>query len=101
MDNANTHPSLYPNIQLHIERLILDGIEVPQAQRPLLQAAVEAELGRLLTENGLGSQWRSGGSVPSLSAPSLTAPTLQLPAGGNPTQWGQQIAQSVYGGIHS
>jgi len=94
MDNANLHPNFHPNIQLHIERLILDGIEVPQAQRPLLQAAVEAELGRLLTENGLGSQWRSGGAVPSLSAPNL-----QLPAGGNPTQGGQQIAQSDYGGI--
>ena len=101
MDNANLHPNIHPNIQLHIERLILDGIEIPQAQSPLLQAAVEAELGRLLTENGLGSQWRSGGSVPSLSAPSLSAPNLQLSPGGNPTQWGQQIAQSVYGGISS
>ncbi|MGB8702286.1 MAG: hypothetical protein WCD18_22955 [Thermosynechococcaceae cyanobacterium] len=85
-----------PNIQLHIDRLILDGIDIPHAQRPLLQAAVEAELGRLLTEGGLGSEWRSGGAMPSISTPSI-----QLSPDGNPTQWGQQIAQSVYGGIGS
>jgi hypothetical protein len=43
-----------PNIQIYIDRLILDGISVPHSQRPLLQAAVEAELGRLLAEGGIG-----------------------------------------------
>jgi hypothetical protein len=82
------------NININIERLILDGISVPHAQRPLLQAAVEAELGRLMTEGGVGEGWRSGGAVPSV----LASP-IQLAADGNYTQWGQQIAQSVYGGI--
>ncbi len=84
------------NININIERLILDGISVPHAQRPLLQAAVEAELGRLLTEGGLGSELRSGGAVPS-----VPAAAIQLAADGNYTQWGQQIARSVYGGIGS
>lgn len=84
------------NINVNIERLILDGISVSHAQRPLLQAAVEAELGRLLAEGGLGAELRSGGAVPS-----VPAAAIQISPDGNPTQWGQQIAQSVYGGIGS
>ena len=84
------------NISLHIDRLILDGISISHSQRPLLQAAVEAELGRLLTEGGMGAEWQSGGAVPSLSTPAI-----QLSPEGNPTQWGHQIAQSVYRGIGS
>ena len=84
------------NISLHIDRLILDGISISHAQRPLLQAAVEAELGRLLTEGGMGAEWQSGGAVPSVSTPAI-----QLSPEGNPTQWGHQIAQSVYRGIGS
>jgi hypothetical protein len=83
-----------PNLELHIDRLILDGISLSHAQRPLLQAAVEAELGRLLTKGGLGAEWRSSGAVPSVSTPAI-----QLSPDGNPTQWGHQIAQSVYQGI--
>ena len=84
------------NISLHIDRLILDGISLSHAQRPVLQAAVEAELGRLLTEGGVGAEWQQGGAVPSVSAPAI-----QLSPEGNPTQWGHQIAQSVYRGIGS
>jgi hypothetical protein len=84
------------NINVNIDRLILEGVSVPQAQRPLLQSSVEAELGRLLTEGGVGENWRSGGAVPSVSAS-----PIQLAVDGNYTQWGQQIARSVYGGIDS
>jgi hypothetical protein len=85
-----------PNIHIYIDRLILDGISVPHAQRPLLQAAVEAELGRLLAEGGVGEEWRSGGAVPSLSTPAI-----QLSPDSSPTQWGHQIAHAVYRGIGS
>lgn len=82
------------NISLHIDRLILDGVSLSPAQRPILQAAMQAELGRLLTEGGLGATWQSGGVVPS-----VTAPQIQLSPEGTPTQWGHQIAHSVYRGI--
>jgi len=85
-----------PNIQIYIDRLILDGISLSHAQRPLLQAAVEEELGRLLAEGGVGAEWQSGGAVPSLSTPAI-----QLLPEGNPTQWGHQIAHAVYQGIGS
>ena len=84
------------NINVNIERLVLEGVSVPPSQRPLLQAAVEAELARLLTAEGLGSGLRSGGAVPR-----VLGGTIQLSFEGNPTLLGQQIAQAVYGGIGS
>jgi hypothetical protein len=84
------------NINLSIDRLILEGVSIPQAQRPLLQASVEAELGRLLMENGLSAELMAGGAMPSISAGGM-----QLTPGLSPVQMGQQIARSVYGGIGS
>ena len=40
------------NINLHIERLILDGLPIEPRQRAQVQAAVEAELARLLRPAG-------------------------------------------------
>jgi hypothetical protein len=40
------------NVDVRIERLVLEGIEVPYHQRTLLQTAVEAELARLITVGG-------------------------------------------------
>ena len=82
------------NINLHIERLILDGLPITRGQGPLVQAAVETELARLLTERGITSGLQSGGAMPSVRAGGI-----QLTAENNPTQMGQQIAQAVYGGI--
>jgi hypothetical protein len=93
---AGTGGGKIMNINVNIDRLILDGVSVPQVQRPLLQAAVEAELGRLMTEGGVGESLRSGGVVPT-----VPAAAIQLAADGNYAQWGQQIARSVYGGINS
>jgi hypothetical protein len=83
-----------PNIHLHIERLVLDGLPIDRGQGPHVQAAVEAELTRLLTENGLDATWGTGGAVPSVNATGV-----QLSPGSSPAQIGRQIAQSVYGGI--
>lgn len=82
------------NIHLHIERLILDGLPIERAQGPHVQAAVEAELTRLLAGNGLASDLQGGGAVPNLNVNAI-----QLAAGSGPAQIGTQIAQSVYGGI--
>jgi hypothetical protein len=62
-------------------------------QRHLLQASVETELTRLLTDGGLSPSLAQGTALPRLSTSGI-----QLP-GNNPTQLGQHIAQSVYGGI--
>jgi len=82
------------NINVHIERLVLDGISISANQRPLLQAAIESELTRLLATNGLAPHLLSGGAMPHAPAGSM-----QLAADSKPTHLGQQIAQAVYGGI--
>ncbi len=82
------------NINIYIERLILDGLPISHGERPLVQASVEAELARLLTTNGLAPSLRTGGALPYIPGGSI-----QVASDGNPGRLGQQIAQAVYGGI--
>jgi hypothetical protein len=82
------------DVNLHIERLILDGLSIPPVQQELLQAAVEAELARLLGSEGLAPQLLGGGALARVPGGSI-----QLAGDGDATRLGQQIAQAVYGGI--
>lgn len=82
------------NIELHIERLILDGLAIEPGQRADIQAAVEGELTRLLVANGLRADLRSGGALPLLRAGAINVSSQT-----NAMQLGNQIAQSVHGGI--
>jgi len=81
-------------VNIHIERLVLDGLSVPYHQQEQLQAAVEMELGRLLTTNSLANGLKQGGAVSHISVGDI-----QLTDENNPTDLGQQIAQKVYEGI--
>ena len=81
------------NVNLHIDRLVLEGIDLDHAQRQILQAALEAELGRLIGEGGVGAL-AAGGAVPSVKADGF-----QMSGDGSPAQLGRQIAGAVYGGI--
>lgn len=81
------------NIKLHIERLVLDGVNIAPGQHHVLQASVETELTRLLTDGGLSLSLAQGTALPHISTGGI-----QL-TNNNPTQIGQHIAQSVYGGI--
>lgn len=83
-------------IRLHIERLVLDGIPVAAGQQHLLQAAVQAELARLLAAGGLAPALAAGGAVPRIAAPALN-----LPAGAGGVDTGSRIAASVHAGIGS
>jgi hypothetical protein len=80
-------------VNLHIERLILNGLPIERAQGPLVKAALEVELTRLLAEGGLGAELTSGGAVPAIKADSIEL------IDGSPTLMGRQIARSVYGGM--
>ena len=82
------------NINLHIERLILDGLPFEARHRAMLQTEIETELARLLTQNNIAANWQSGGAVPD-----VRADAIQLTTHDNPAQLGRQIAGSVYGGI--
>ena len=84
------------NINLHIERLVLDDMPVERNHAPFIQMAVEAELMRLLAENGLGAELQSGGMLPNVRANGI-----HLLADNTPAALGTQIAQSIYSGIGS
>ena len=79
------------HLNLNIERIILEGVDLPRSQRSRLQTAVSTELSRLLTENGLPTSWQRGGSIPSIPA------TVSATKGMSPEQMGTEIAQSIYG----
>ena len=81
------------NINLHIERLVLDGVKVLPGQHHLLQITLASELARMLTDNGLSSSFVQGAFLPRMSTSGI-----QL-TGNKPMELGQQIARSVYGGI--
>ena len=81
-------------LNLHIERLVLDGVNVAPGQSHLLQASVATELTRMLTDGGLSSSLAKGTALPRVSTSDI-----QLNDGNNPMQLGRQIAQSVYGDI--
>ncbi len=80
------------NIKLHIDRLVLDGLDFPPDQQHLLQTSVVNELTRLLSDGGLAPHLIEG-----ISLARLPAHDMQLVR--DPIQLGQQIARSVYGGI--
>ena len=82
------------NIELYIERLILDGVAIRPRERINIKAAVEAELARLLTADGLSAALLSGASV-ALLPHSL----IQITSDANPAGLGQQIASAVHGQI--
>jgi len=82
------------NIELHIERLILNGLPVERRQSAEMQAAVEAELTRLLMTGGLNDGLLAGGALPS-----LRAEAIQLTNETSAARLGSQIAGAVYGGI--
>src|SRR5262245_17071343 len=82
------------NIEVHIERLILDGLAVEANRRGEVQAAVEAELTRLLSSGGLSPHLLVGGMMPSVPATSI-----QLTPHYKPIDLGRHIAGGVHGAI--
>lgn len=81
-------------VNVHIERLILEGLPVGRTQGPGVQAAVESELARLIRAEGLGEALGAGGAMPSVKAGQM-----QLSGDGDPTRLGRQIAHAVFGGM--
>ncbi len=79
------------NLNLNIERIILEGVNLSHSQRSRLQAVLEVELSRLLRENGLPSHLQNGGVISHLPA------SVTVTKGIKPEQMGMEIAQSIYG----
>ncbi len=80
------------NIQLHIERLVLDGLSLSRVQAQQMQGALEVELSRLLSEGGLAPQLLQSGAMPKMRGGEVRNTE-------HPMQMGSQVAQAVYSGI--
>jgi hypothetical protein len=81
------------NVKLHIERLVIDGAALAPGGKRQLQAAVEAELKRLIAHEGIAREYRAGGAIPALPGGTIGAPSK------NPAQFGIEIARAVHGGL--
>lgn len=86
--------TLAERITVHIDRLVLDGIPIRKAQAPALQAAIEAELARLLAVQGIADEFRSGATLANIRTGTIT-----LSGENKPDGLGRQIARAVHTGI--
>jgi hypothetical protein len=77
-------------IELHIERVVLDGVGEPH-QAAAIREALHAELTRLVAASA-PSTWDDSRSVRRLSGP-------DVPAWPSPTALGAGIAHSVHSGV--
>jgi hypothetical protein len=82
------------NINIDIEKLVLEGMSISPSQGRKLQGLVETELARLLRTEGVPHNWASGGVVSH-----VPSGAIQVKPGSNPTQMAQQIAEKVYRGM--
>lgn len=82
------------NLNLHIERLVVDGLDGAALDSDAIGAAVQRELARLLGDGA--PSLAQGFSVHRARAEPLT---LNANAGANPI--GRGIARSVYGELNS
>jgi hypothetical protein len=81
-------------INLHIERLVLEGLPLERAHGPQVQAAVQQKLTQLLGASGV---------EPGLTGavPHTRGTDVSYARDSTPRQLGTQIAQSVHGGLSS
>lgn len=79
------------NINLHIERLVLDGVDVPGHRQAALQAALVSELGRLLAADGLQATNRQLARV--------QAGNVDWGGVSDPVEMGTRLAGVVRGGL--
>lgn len=82
------------NINLHIERLVLDGVSVEPHQQEELKATVELALRQQLVSQGIGSTMQSETSRSSVRGGSLSVENSY-----GAERLGQQIGHAVYRGI--
>jgi hypothetical protein len=81
-------------IRVHIERLVIEGLPVLPVQRPLIQAALEAELADRLAASGPEPGMLAGGTIPR-----LTAGTIHLSPQPGAAALGRQIAGAIHTGL--
>jgi hypothetical protein len=78
-------------IYLHIERLVLDGVPISGAERPLFQTAMEGELEQLLLAGGLAEGLRTNAALLHLRAGSV-----YIGKESSPKKIGTDVANAVH-----
>jgi hypothetical protein len=81
-------------LQIHIERLVLEGLSLNSIGCRQAQAAVQAELTRLLIESGLAHELQAGGAVPHRKAAEIAMTRRDKPA-----EVGKRIAGAIHNAI--
>jgi hypothetical protein len=81
-------------INVHIERLVLEGLPVSISQTPQIRFAIQMELVRLLASAGVSDELRGG-----IAVPRVRAGAIQLGPRDQPANLGHSIAQAVHQGI--
>lgn len=81
-------------INLHIERLVIEGLPLEQAHASLVQSAVQQELAQLLGSKGIAPALMTGGAMSQAQGSNL-----RVGRESSPRQLGTQIANSVHEGL--
>ncbi len=81
------------DINLHIERLVLDGVGIGCGQGDLLQASVTNELTRLFNRGGLVSIFVGGAALSGVATNSIQM------SDGKPKHLVNELLNLCYGGI--
>ena len=79
-------------VELHVEELVLDGFEPGDRYR--IAQALQRELTRLFTAQGVPAGMAQGGEMASLDAG-----TFEMRPGAKAGTIGAHVAQAVYGGL--
>lgn len=90
---GDVRPAPAAHVRVHVGHVVLDGIALAPADRPLLHAALQSELARLLGEGGVSPDYAAGGAAPRLRAPAV------VDSAADPASLGRQIAHAVFAGI--
>lgn len=80
-------------VNLHIERLVLDGVAVAPHEGPRVGEAVTAELARLIAAGGIVEHLTVDRTTPRLGTDPILRPASKADS------LGAQIGRSVYGAI--
>ncbi|MFL6858311.1 MAG: hypothetical protein ACJ8EB_10440 [Allosphingosinicella sp.] len=80
------------SVHLHIDRLVVEGLDLAAADAPRLAAAIEAELAaRLTTRNG--AEWSD------LAVPALPPLDIGPAPGSGPNALGRGVAAALHGAL--
>lgn len=82
------------NINLRIERVVLEGLPLSSADGRAVRVAIETELARSLRERDV-----SAGSLASSAMPAVKVASIRYANAEGPLEVGVQVAAAVHGAI--